>query len=444
MSEMENSFHLLLFVMAAISISAFVLTNYDILHPFCIVALLMTFSVFLAILGMSRWNLYMSIDASMVIIGCVLSFGVGSIWSDWTIKRGLSLTQWIYDSEIGYEIKNWKIACAVLFMIGMACFQYKEVYEASIIYGNTSGIFDLSDMIKIVRHAIEMNQLDYSRWYQYRFIFATGIAYCSIYIFFINVFSSQYVGVLKNAKILLPVLFDFPFFILSGGRGGVLELFIFTLIVGAIIYQRVNGFSLSAKKRTILIFLGCGCVSFIIFLLMGIVTGKVVPGRSDPIRILIHYGGLSLPALSKFLDQIHLENSLIGSHTLVGIYNNLNSLGAGLPKVKAFLPFVDFGGINTNVYSIAGRYILDYGFVGMVLLMSILGIFYTAFYDIVRFKMKGMIGIAFYGLVIFPIFFFTNDDFFLSTVVNTAILYKFISFFCVYEFFTLDISNVFK
>lgn len=46
MSEMENSFHLLLFVMAAISISAFVLTNYDILHPFCIVALLMTFSVF--------------------------------------------------------------------------------------------------------------------------------------------------------------------------------------------------------------------------------------------------------------------------------------------------------------------------------------------------------------------------------------------------------------
>ena len=75
MSEMENSFHLLLFVMAAISISAFVLTNYDILHPFCIVALLMTFSVFLAVLGMSRWNLYMSIDASMVIIGCVLSFG---------------------------------------------------------------------------------------------------------------------------------------------------------------------------------------------------------------------------------------------------------------------------------------------------------------------------------------------------------------------------------
>ena len=53
MSEMENSFHLLLFVMAAISISAFVLTNYDILHPFCIVALLMTFSVFLAVLGIT-------------------------------------------------------------------------------------------------------------------------------------------------------------------------------------------------------------------------------------------------------------------------------------------------------------------------------------------------------------------------------------------------------
>lgn len=439
MSEMENSFHLLLFVMAAISISAFVLTNYDILHPFCIVALLMTFSVFLAVLGMSRWNLYMSIDASMVIIGCVLSFGVGSIWSDWTIKRGLSLTKWIYDSEIGYEIKNWKIAYAVLFMIEMACFQYKEVYEASIIYGNTSGIFDLSDMIKIVRHAIEMNQLDYSRWYQYRFILATGIAYCFIYIFFINVFSSQYAGVLKNAKILLPVLFDFPFFILSGGRGGVLELFIFTLMVGAILYQRVNSCSLLAKKRTILIFLVCGGLSFIIFLLMGIVTGKVVLGNSDPVRILIHYGGLSLPALSKFLDQVHLESSLIGSHTLVGVYNNLSSLGADLPKVKGFLPFVDFGGINTNVYSIAGRYILDYGIVGMVILMAILGVFYTAFYDIIRFKIKGTLGIAFYGLVIFPIFFFTNDDFFLSTIVNTAILYKFISFFCVYKFLTLDI-----
>ena len=189
MSEMENSFHLLLFVMAAISISAFVLTNYDILHPFCIVALLMTFSVFLAVLGMSRWNLYMSIDASMVIIGCVLSFGFGSIWSDWTIRGGLNLQKRIYGPEIGYKIKSWKVICAVLLMIGMACFQYKEVYEASIVYGNTSGIFDVFNMIKTVRHAIEMNKLYYSRWYQYRFIFATGIAYCSIYIFFINVFS---------------------------------------------------------------------------------------------------------------------------------------------------------------------------------------------------------------------------------------------------------------
>lgn len=444
MSGMENSFHLLLFVMAVISVSAFVLTNYDILHPFCIVASLMTFSVFLAVLGMHRWNLYMSIDTSMVIIGCILSFGLGSIWSDWTVKKGLNLQKWVYGPEIGYKIKNWKIVCAVLLMIGMACFQYKEVYEASIIHGNTSGVFDLSGMIKTVRHAIEGNVLYYSRWYQYRFILATGIAYCSIYIFFVNVFSLQHAGILKNAKILLPVLFDFPFFILSGGRGGVLELFIFTLIVGAILYQRVNGFSLLAKKRTILLFLGCGCISFIAFLLMGMVTGKVVPGSSDSIRILIHYGGLSMPALSKLLEQTHLESNLIGSHTLVGIYNNLNSLGADLPKVRAFLPFVDFGGINTNVYSIAGRYILDYGIVGMGILMSILGIFYTTFYDFVRFKMKGTLGVAFYGLVIFPIFFFTNDDFFLSTVVNTAILYKFLSFFCIYKFLTSDTSSVFK
>lgn len=416
----------------------FVLSDYDVLNPVFILSALMTFSVFLATLSQSRWNLYMSIDASLVVLAMVGSFGVSGLWA----HKKLSIANEV--KNFNYKNINapfWRILIAAAIMVIMLAFQYHEVYSASLLYGNKAGLINFSEMIRVNRRAIEAGKLVFSRWYQYRLILATSITYFGIFAFFVNLLSVKRESLLATVKYLIFVPLLLPYIILSGGRGGILELMLYTLTVGTILYEKKHGFTLSARVKMIITFFACGMACFVLFLGLGFVTGKVSFGGRSPLIILAHYGGLSMPALSVILDHVQVENTLIGSHTLVGVYSNLNSLGIHLPKVIAFFPFVKFGDIDTNVYTATYRYILDYGYIGMCILFGILGLFYSATYDYIRFHMKKIYTIPLYAFIVFPLFVATNDEFFLSTLLNTAIIYKYVTFGLVYVFLTFRFSS---
>ena len=139
------------------------------------------------------------------------------------------------------------------------------------------------------------------------------------------------------------------------------------------------------------------------------------------------------PAFSIFLNSIPIETPYIGATTLSDVYNKLRVMGMDVPQVRGFLPFVEFTGITTNVYTIMARYIKDYGVIGMHLIMALIAMFYVAFYNYVRVISRKYVVIAFYGLLPMMLFFATNDDRFFTTVLNTTTLYNFIILFLMFK-----------
>ena len=161
-----------------------------------------------------------------------------------------------------------------------------------------------------------------------------------------------------------------------------------------------------------------------------------------PLEILAHYAGISMPAFSHFImNYTFPETPYIGGTTLTGIYSNLISLGMQLPRPPVFLDMVMFYDITTNVYTMMRRYIADYGFVGMHLIMAILGVFYTAFYNYVRFYAKSFWIVVFYSGLMMPLFFSMNDDRFLSVILSTKTVYQMIVIYAVCRLFVKKIPE---
>lgn len=140
-----------------------------------------------------------------------------------------------------------------------------------------------------------------------------------------------------------------------------------------------------------------------------------------------------MPAFSIFLNHMPVETPYIGATTLSDVYNKLRVIGMDVPQVRGFLPFVEFTGITTNVYTMMARYIKDYGVIGMHLIMALIAMFYVTFYDYIRFISRKYTFVAFYSLLPITLFFATNDDRFFTMILNTTTLYKFIMLFFIFK-----------
>ncbi len=429
---MENSFTVLLAVMVVLTCLVFVISEYDILNPVCIVVGMMTLSVFLATTTVERWHLYMSAGASLLIITSMLSFAIGGFWADYQIKKNVGSKPAVKDRCI-YEIKTSSIILLSIFILILGYFQYKEFYAAAQFLGNQSGPLDFSSMIKTIRPSIEQETFKFSRWTTYRLMVAQSCLFCSLLCFFLNSIKEKSVNFFGNIKYLIPLLAFIPFVLANTGRTVPLEVMLFSLLTGGIVYQIQRSFSYQSRIRTIGFFLLCGIGFFSVFLLLGTLSGKVVVGGRSPYETLAHYVGLSMPAFSVFVDRVTVESQYIGNHTLFDVYNKLRMMGIDVPTVRLFLPFVGFNDISTNVYTMMARYISDYGILGMHIIMAIIAMVYVSFYDYIRIVSHKCIAIAFYGWMPMTLFFATNDERFMQTFFSTSALYQLLSLYIMFK-----------
>ena len=173
--------------------------------------------------------------------------------------------------------------------------------------GKFSGYKGGLHMFKVIRNGFEAGVVSFSRWNSYGNILATALAYSSVFVLLCNLLHSQSTkglfARLKENRNYLPVIIAyFPIMLLSTGREKLLDLFLFILVSGSIIYQRHMHFSPQSRTRIVKSFFGCGLAFFVLFLLFGFATGKVSFEGRSPLTILIHYAGSSMPAFSHFIE----------------------------------------------------------------------------------------------------------------------------------------------
>ena len=398
-----------LFAALLIILSATVVRfRFDFMEPAVIFVATMTLSVFLSMIFAERWALSIGLKTFLCLTVAASAFVLGNIFAD---RCWRSSTE---PPRGAIELDEKKIRAALLVMAVLLFFNFLESYEMSMRLGNQGGVFD---MIRVNRHAIEAQTASFSRWTNYRSMIAQAITYTFLYAFIRNFIFRRAIV----ARYLAPLIFYVPILILNTGRMGLLCLIVYSIVVASILRQRLSD-RLTDRLSIAKSLIGAGIIFAALFMLMGTFTGKTVSAERTPLVILAHYAGLSIPALDVFLNREMIETTAIGSYTLHGIYRMLGTLGFDLPSVPLFLPFVKFVGIDTNVYTAEARYIHDYGWVGMTLILWSFGAIYSFAYRFVRAR-ETALPLMFYGFCAYPLFLSSIDERVMLDFAGTTPIY---------------------
>ena len=422
----ENAFYVLLPVLLVITAVAYIMSEYDVMHPFTVVSAVMTISTAVAMLGIPEWNFYIGIDAALLITISVLVFGMASLWTDAVTKNRAAVNNGKNLCVGQYSVDRKYLCLFAVVIIGFTCLQFQETYN---MVHKISKSITYSNFMFFARQGMVAGKFKYGRWLSYEMVILLSLSCSCLFVVISNFISfagqnSVKERILLNIKYLIIPVLCLPAFFLETGRENFLNLLLFTMVTAAVLVQKNYGFSLQSKY-TVLRVASFACAAFLIlFLCFGFIRSR--SGNPDFLRSLIGYIGSPIPELSYFVDtHAFLENQYIGGTTLFGIYSNLKSLGFALPKPVLFLEFSyihqTFG---TNVYTMLRRYIADYGYVGTCLIMAIMGIVYTAAYNYIRFYAKSFWHMIVYGCLVSPLFLAMYDERFLMFIINTTTIYK--------------------
>lgn len=417
--------YLLVAMLTCILIMAYIFSNQDLFSPWVIIVASFLNSSVLAMLNIHYWNYEFHFNTCLIITSAVLIFGMGALVSNYIFMDTEPLSG---ATNSTYFIHPVIVLLVTIFLLILSYFSFQEVYQTSLRYGNTGGYVN---MIRAIRPFIESNELSFSRYHEYRNIISFGIASFFLIIFvynFINLKFKIWVFLL-----LLPVMAYIPVILLSTGRVGFLQLMVIFITSFAILYQKKHGYSFRTNIKIIAMLCVVVGIFLISFFSAGHLTGKVISTQRTPFVIISHYTGAQIPAFDVFLNEDYVpDNYLVGSITLLGIHGNLRTLGFHVPKPNMFLSFTYFDNVSTNVYTSLRRYIQDYGFTGMWIIVFILGVGYTTIYNLIKYQTQSIWLLIIYSMFSLPLFMFGHDDMFLTGIVTSRNVYlmAILYFFC--------------
>ena len=430
----EPNFLFLFFItMTVITLCLFIFFQGDILQPALLMTGSMTFSSLMAYIFMDKWGLPFSLDAYILLTIALCMFIFGSLFC--SVKGFGRCKIKISFYNFRYEPRIWLSLLLIIIMAILAFFSFQEMYNLSVSLGNTEGY---ANIIKTIRPAIENQSLLLSRWMNYRQSIALAIASIFSYMFLFNVFYNRFKYI--DLLLLFPIVMYIPFMILTTGRMAMMSFGIFFLVLGMLLYQKHKGYSKKSTCHLVVFFIGASIFFIIMFFFMGILTGKMATENHTFSMILAHYSGVSLSAFDKAIHSVYTNNGFIGSTTLLGLYRILGRIGISVPQVDIFLPFVNFNGIDTNVYTAEWRYYKDFGIFGMCAIMWIMGASYTFFYSCIKYSSFSAFFLILYSVIAFPLFLSSIDERFFLDLFGTAILYD-ILLILLFKYLIIDKSK---
>ena len=196
---------LLLFLLLLIVVLNFVF-QFDWFEPSIIMTSTMFLSVLLAYFSMNKWCYNISSITFFAISLGYFSFFLGSIYIFFVLKNSIVKTNSYSYNNIQFFDNNIMLFCLSVFMIILAIFSFKEIYNLLLSLNKHDGFFGI---IKTVRYALERQEINFSRYMIYRFLIAKVISYTFLYIFCFKIFFDSFK--FQNLKFLIPCALFIPF-----------------------------------------------------------------------------------------------------------------------------------------------------------------------------------------------------------------------------------------
>lgn len=364
---------------------SYVLFDRDLLAPPTVVSLGFLFSALCAFYNEKKWALEFSSDTVIIIAVGVGVFIVGGLIA-------VLITNISKPNKIGFShilssaepinIEASKTVAIILFQIILAIilfFQLRQITGESswvnvvtayrLLTGRLRDLNDYSvNLPTLLRQFLEIN-------------FAVGLIYA--YVIGNNIAARKKQTKLNWVPIILCCIITF----MQGYRSDMLRLWIAVLIVAYTLRKRSVGWANSKETKKMIKNVSLSIIGIAILFVM--LRGTV--GRAetdwDPLYYVTFYAGSPIAALDLFLKQPYPASDIWGKETFYNLNQSIRVL-FDHPELK-YIFYKEFrqspnGTYIGNVYTALRPPYYDFGFIGMVIVMLLMGALFTFLYCKIR------------------------------------------------------------
>jgi len=239
------------------------------------------------------------------------------------------------------------------------------------------------------------------------------LAYFVAFVTFLAVFSYIESKNVKSRRIraYILIVLSLMYSLLSMARIGTINLIFMLLGVRAVLEKKVS-------FKPILVF---AIVLFIVFAIPAVLLGKggsIGNSLSDNLRgtlnsLMVYLLG----GVVAFGNVVKTPGLYAGSGmtTFKFFLTLLNRIGIGHYDLSHFIPMVTYTPSPTNVYTIYFSYFLDYGYLGICIMLVLIG-FFSSIVFIDAYVKGSKISIFLYGMVIAALLFSSASEAFFITL----------------------------
>lgn len=417
----ENSFiYILTIILFLLAIISYLQNKMDILNPSFIFSICLASCCGLAALYTKKWNLPMHFNTAMIIIIMAISFILGSSvakYCTFFISKDKKFT----NKDSFQTVQELQFSLPWLIWLGlgsaMVFFAYISYCEFIEMASRVTEERQFSKMIYPVLDGLAHGTITWGRWNVYRMCIANCIAYLSLFGMWVNLFKHQYNEFIKWSILLILYI---PLLILTGGRQLFLYLTLFGMISLFLLYRKNNNGRINFRKEFLIAFFTL-TLFLCLFVGVGILNEKIGTD-TKLLKVLVHYTGTNISAFDVWLNEITIPDTVyIGTTTLSHIYGMLYRHGFGVPYFFQYNTlFTYMGPVTTNVYTAFSRYIQDYGYLGSIIVVFLLGYSYTYFYRWILLKGLKPWMILVYAAIAYPLFLMGREERFLNEIISTS------------------------
>ena len=370
-------------LLAVLMLFSFFIFDRDLFAPPTVVSLGLLFASLCALYNENRWGLDFSGTTMRILVSGVAAFIVGGIIA--VFLAGLTS-----DGRVGLShqvspakpivVERSKTLIVIACMLITIVMEFTEMRRLT---GETSWI----SMVSAFRdQTANVDPSEYSMRFSGVLILFLGasfaVAYVYTYIVGNNVAAHYKQPIINWVPILCYILISF----MQGYRGDMLRFWVALFIIIFTIKKRSVGWKNSEEtNRTIIRIALSVIVIGVIFVAMRRLVGRT--STKDPLYYVTFYAGSSIAAFDLFLKDPLPPSAIWGKETFYDLNQSI-SAWFHKPELRYFF-FKEFrtspnGTTIGNIYTAFRPPYYDFGYVGMLIYLTAMGLFYTLIYCKVR------------------------------------------------------------
>lgn len=403
----------------------------DIFAPPSVVSLGFSFATLCCLYNEKTWELDYSANTMLTILIGVAAFVIGSIIA--VLMIGIfqaGNTGLLYNRGLSHKISNVgpiKVQKSKTFLI-----IFFELFTIVLLYSELRTLTGKTKWFEIVSayraQEAYVNPAEFSMKisgmcsYAIEFSFAFALIYA--YILGNNIAAKARQPIINWLPVVLSCVLSF----MQGYRSDLIRLWVAVLVVTYTLKKRKAGWKNDRETRKMIRVIALSVVG----VAAAFVALRWLVGRSEtdwnPIYYLTFYAGSPIAAFDLYLKDPLPASDIWGKETF---YHLNQSIGEWFNKPELrYIFYKEYrqspSGIYIgNVYTALRPFYYDFGFSGMVLMMLLMGMLFTAFYCIIR-ETRGNSKIDF-SLLIYSYIAYTFFMYFYNCY-NTFICFWFIKF----------------